>query len=89
MPITLNNNFKEYLIESIKTAGQMIIENAEDIAGKQDRVSRLTITADFDPEMSSIPEITITRSHLPDSEKLGRLMDLHVYGKKENKNDQT
>lgn len=77
------NNFKEYLIESIKTAGQMIIENAEDIAGKTVHMSKLTITADFDPEMASIPEITITRSHLPDYKKLDHLCDVRLNGKKE------
>ena len=77
------SNFKEYLIESIKTAGQTIIENAEDIAGKMVHMSKLSITVDFDQEFYSIPEITITRSHLPDHEKLDRLRDVRFNGKKE------
>lgn len=78
------DNFKEYLIESVKTAGQMIIENAEDIAGKTVHMSKLSITVNFDQEFYSIPEITITRSHLPDYEKLDHLRDVYFNGKKEN-----
>ena len=67
------NNFKNGLIEAIKVSGEMLIENAEDIAGKTSHMSMLTVTIEFDPENASIPEMTITRSHWPNSEKLDRL----------------
>lgn len=76
-------NFKEGLIEAIKVAGQMIIDNAEDIAGKTEYISRLGISVDFDPEMQSVPELTITRSHLPSRENLEHILDVFA-GKKEN-----
>lgn len=73
MPKT--KNFKKGLIESIKAGGQMMIDMAEDIAGKTDLMSSLTVTIDFDPEIGSTPELTITRSHLPDREKLEHILD--------------
>lgn len=82
MTVEVNKNYKAGLIKSIKTTGQMIIDMAEDIAGNSDYISGLAITADFDPEMGSIPEITITRSHLPSVEKMEYLLD--VYSGKEN-----
>lgn len=82
MAVEVSKNFKTGLVESIKVAGQMIIDMAEDIAGNTDYISRLSISADFDPEMGSIPEITITRSHLPSVEKMEYL--LNVYSGKEN-----
>lgn len=77
------DNFKEGLIEAIKVAGQMIIDNAEDIAGKTEYMSNLNILVDFDPEMQSIPELTITRSHLPSRENLEHIFDTFK-GKKAN-----
>lgn len=68
-------NFKEGLIEAIKVAGQMIIDSAEDIAGKTEHMSHLNISVDFDPEMRSIPEMTISRSHLPKIEKIEHILD--------------
>ena len=65
-----NKNFKEGLIEAIKVAGQMIIDNAEDIAGKTEFMSYLDISVNFDPENGSIPELNIYRSHLPTHEQL-------------------
>lgn len=79
----MSKNFKEGLIEAIKTAGQMIIDSADDIAGKTEYMSNLQISVTFDPEMSSIPELTIIRSHLPTQEKLTYLLDVFA-GKKEN-----
>ena len=74
MSIT-NKNFKAGLIEAIKVAGQMMIDNADDIAGKTEFMSNLNITVTFDPEMNSVPELTIIRSHLPDKEKLEHILD--------------
>ena len=54
---------------------------AEDIAGQNDYISGLSISVDFDPELRNIPEITITRSHLPDREKLEHILD-YYNGKK-------
>lgn len=73
MDVTLN--FKEGLIEAIKTAGQMIIDNAEDIAGNTKHMSHLNISVDFDPEFRSIPELTITRSHLPEIHKIEHILN--------------
>ena len=77
MAIEVHKNSKAALVESIKVAGQMIIDMAEDIAGQNDYISGLSISADFDPELRNIPEITITRSHLPDREKLEHILDCY------------
>lgn len=77
MTIEVHKNYKAALVESIKVAGQMIIDMAEDIAGQSDYISGLSISADFDPELRNIPEITITRSHLPDREKLEDILDCY------------
>ena len=77
MAVEVHKNCKAALVESIKVAGQMIIDMAEDIAGQNDYISGLSISADFDPELRNIPEITITRSHLPDREKLEYIFDCY------------
>ena len=77
MAIEVHNNYKAALVESIKVAGQMIIDMAEDIAGQSDHISGLNVSADLDPELRNIPEITITRSHLPDREKLEHIFDCY------------
>ena len=84
MAIEVHKNYKAALVESIKVAGQMIIDMAEDIAGQSDCISGLSISADFDPELRSIPEITITRSHLPDQQKLEHIFDCYNGKKSEN-----
>ena len=66
---------RTYLTESIKIGAQMMYDMAEDIAGKSDFISNLTVTIKFDPEMGSIPELTIERSHLPNQEQLNRLLN--------------
>lgn len=76
MAVEAHKNFKAGLIESIKVAGQMIIDMADDIAGKSDYISGLNVSVDFNPEFRSIPEVTITRSHVPSGEKTGRLLDV-------------
>ena len=83
-----SEKYRAYLVECIKAAGQMIIDNAGDIAGKTDHISELNISVAFDQEFyGSIPEITITRSHFPDEETLNRLMDIHLEVLKGGKND--
>ena len=87
--IATPKNFKAYLIESIKVAGQMMIDMAEDIAGCSDHISGLNVSIDFDPSMRSIPELSITRSHLPDYTQVERLMAIYdgKITKEETKND--
>ena len=75
--ISTHKNFKAYLIESIKVAGQMMINMAEDIAGCSDHISYLNVSIDFDPSMKSVPELSITRSHLPDYKQVEHLMAIY------------
>ena len=77
--------YRAYLTESIKTGAQMMHDMAEDIAGKSDSISNLTVTIDFDPEIGSIPKLTIERSHFPDHDQMDRLLDIR---KKAKENDQ-
>lgn len=72
----MSENFKEGLIAAIKVAGQMIIDNAEDIAGKTEFMSYLDISVNFDPENGSIPELNIYRSHLPSREKIKHIINI-------------
>ena len=61
----------------------MIIEMAEDIVGETDNISNLSIGIAFNYEyMDSIPipEITITRSHVPSTKIMNYLYDIR-YGK--------
>ena len=72
-----SEEYRAYLVECVKTLGQMIKDNAEDSVGETDHVSGLTLSANFDQEFyNSSPELIITRSHLPDKEKLVRLMNI-------------
>lgn len=84
-----NEDYRSYLVECVKTAGQMIKDNAEDIVGETDHISGLTISAEFDQEFNgSIPEITITRSHVPDVETVEHLLNIRSgKNKKGEKND--
>lgn len=80
-----SEQYRTYLTESIKIGAQMMHDMAEDIAGTSDIISNLTVTIDFDPEMRSIPELTIKRSHYPNLDQLDRLSDMRK-SFKENKN---
>ena len=71
-----SNQYRTYLIESIKIGAQMMYDMAEDIVGKSDCISNLTVTINFDPEVCSVPEITIKRSHLPKKDQVTRLLDI-------------
>lgn len=77
-----SKQYRTYLTESIKTGAQMMYDMAEDIAGKSDFISNLTVTINFDPEIGSIPELTIERSHLPNQEQLNRLLDIRQKSEK-------
>lgn len=71
-----SEQYRAYLIESIKIGAQMIHDMAEDIAGTSDIISNLTVTINFDPSMRSIPELTIERSHYPNQDQLDRLSNM-------------
>lgn len=74
-----SKEYRSYLVECVKTAGQMIIDMAEDIVGNFDMITNLAVEVSFDQEdRASIPEITITRMHLPDKETLEHLLDIRV-----------
>ena len=74
-----SKDYRSYLVECVKTAGQMIIDMAEDIVGNFDMITNLAVEVSFDQEdRASIPEITITRMHLPDRETLEHLLDIRV-----------
>ena len=83
-----SKDYRSYLVECVKTAGNMIIDMADDIVGNTNAVTNLSIEVSFDQESRSIPEITITRMHLPDNETLNHLLDIRIEKlKKEKEND--
>lgn len=83
-----SEHYRSYLVECVKTAGNMIIDMAEDIVGETFPITNLALEISFDQENLSIPEITITKMHLPDNETLDRLLDNRVEKlKKEKEND--
>lgn len=85
-----SEDYRSYLVECVKAAGQMIIDMADDIVGKTDAMTNLALEVSFDQENRSIPEITITRMHLPDHETLDHLLDIRIEKlKKENNYDKT
>ena len=85
-----SEDYRSYLVECVKAAGQMIIDMADDIVGKTDAMTNLALEVSFDQENRSIPEITITRMHLPDHETLDHLLDIRIEKlKKENSYDKT
>ena len=82
-----SEDYRSYLVECVKAAGQMIIDMADDIVGDTDAKTNLALEDRFDQENRSIPEITITRMHLPDHETLDHLLDIRIEKlKKENNN---
>ena len=85
-----SEDYRSYLVECVKAAGQMIIDMADDIVGETDAMTNLALEVNFDQENRSIPEITITRTYLPDHETLEHLLDIRIEKlKKENNYDQT
>ena len=73
-----SEDYRSYLVECVKAAGQMIIDMADDIVGETDAMTNLALEVSFDQENRSIPEITITRMHLPDHETLDHLLDIRI-----------
>ena len=73
-----SKNYRSYLTECVKVAGQTIIDMAEDIVGQTDCITNLSLEVSFDQEDISIPKITITRMHYPDRETTDRLLDIHI-----------
>ena len=73
-----SKKYRSYLVECVKTAGNMIIDMADDIVGETDKITNLALEVRFDNEMRSIPEITITRMHLPDNETIDHLLDIRI-----------
>ena len=83
-----SKDHRSYLVECVKTAGNMIIDMADDIVGETDAMTNLALEVSFDQENRSIPEITITKMYLPDHETLDHLLDIRVEKlKKENNHD--
>ena len=73
-----SKDYRSYLVECVKVAGHMIIDMADDIVGETDAMTNLALEVSFDQEKRSIPEITITRMHLPDHETLDHLLDIRI-----------
>ena len=73
-----SKNYRSYLVECVKTAGNMIIDMADDIVGETDAITNLALEVRFDNEMRNIPEITITRMHLPEHETIDHLLDIRI-----------
>ena len=68
--------YRKFLIEAVKAAGQMMIDNAEDAVGNTDLISDFSISFDFSHENNGgIPEMTIIKSHLPSIEVIDGLLD--------------
>ena len=68
--------YRKFLVEAVKAAGQMMIDNAEDAVGNIDLMTDFSIKFDFSQENNgSIPVMTITRPHLPSIEAIDGLLD--------------
>ena len=68
--------YRKFLIEAVKAAGQMMIDNAEDVVGHIDLMTDFCIKFEFSQEdRGSIPEMTIIKSHLPSIEVIDGLLD--------------
>lgn len=68
--------YRKFLIEAVKAAGQMMIDNAEDAVGNTDLMTDFSINFEFSQENNgSIPVMTITRSHLPSIEVIDGLLE--------------
>ena len=68
--------YRKFLVEAVKAAGQMMIDNAEDAVGNSDLMTDFSIKFDFSQENNrSIPVMTITRSHLPSIDVIDGLLE--------------
>lgn len=70
-----SEQYRKYLVEAVKTAGQMLIDNAEDMVGNMDSITDLRIDCEFcQDEYDSIPKITVIRGHMPTYEMMDNLL---------------
>ena len=76
-----SEQYRTILVENIKVGAEMLYNMADDIAGKSDHISELSVTITFDQEMKSLPELTITRSHLPNREQVDYLTKVYSKAK--------
>lgn len=68
--------YRKFLVEAVKAAGQMMIDNAEDAVGNIDLMTDFSINFEFSQEdRDGIPKMTIIRSHLPSIEVIDELLD--------------
>lgn len=68
--------YRKFLVEAVKAAGQMMIDNAEDAVGNIDLMTDFSINFEFSQEdRGGIPKMTIIRSHLPSIEVIDELLD--------------
>lgn len=68
--------YRKFLIEAVKAAGQMMIDNAEDVVGHLDLMTDFSINFEFSQEnCDGVPEMTIIKSHLPSIEVIDGLLD--------------
>ena len=68
--------YRKFLVEAVKAAGQMMIDNAEDAVDNIDLMTDFSIKFDFSQENNgSIPVMTITRSHLPSIDVIDGLLE--------------
>ena len=68
--------YRKFLIEAVKAAGQMMIDNAEDAVGHIDLMTDFCVKFEFSQEdRGGIPEMTIIKSHLPSIEVIDGLLD--------------
>lgn len=68
--------YRKFLVEAVKAAGQMMIDNAEDAVGNIDLMTDLCIKFEFSQENNrSIPVMTIARSHLPSIDVIDGLLE--------------
>jgi hypothetical protein len=65
----------------------MMIDNAEDLAGKVDNMSNFDISISFDQEIGSIPKLTMTKSYYPPEDDTYTLYDIFRNGKPEEKKE--
>lgn len=82
-----NEQYRKILVEEIKAGARMMYDMAEDIAGKTECITDLSVTISFDQTGPSIPELTITRSHLPTMEQINYLNDVINKVKRETMTD--
>lgn len=68
--------YRKFLVEAVKAAGQMMIDNAEDAVGHIDLMTDFCIKFEFNQEdRGSIPKMTIIKSHMPSIEVIDGLLD--------------